>query len=195
MHSLLIVFFTVISLLWAVDSKANSAELPLYSLVYDESRNPFQDARDALSLAKQTNRHVLIEIGGNWCTWCHKMDAFLEENPAIYQQLHQTFVVLKVNVSDDNENADFMQGLPPVLGYPHMYVSNKNGKMLLSKDTAELQENGQYHIGNWLSFLAPWQAANKAAPEYASTPINRQNAYSQTASVENDTHRASPQGN
>lgn len=132
-------------------------ELPAYSQVYDDQRNPFNDANDALALAKKTNRNVLIEIGGNWCSWCHKMDAFLLKNPDVYKALHNKYVLLKINVSDSNENNDFMKALPPVLGYPHMYVSTANGKMLLSKDTAELLDNDGYSTEYWLEFLHKWQ--------------------------------------
>jgi thiol:disulfide interchange protein len=132
-------------------------ELPEYSKVYDDQRDPFNDANAALALAKTTNRNVLIEIGGNWCSWCHKMDAFLLKNPDVYKALHSKYVLLKINVSDTNENDDFMKSLPPVLGYPHMYVSTASGKMLLSKDTAELQDSYGYSTEHWLSFLQDWQ--------------------------------------
>lgn len=131
--------------------------LPKYSSHFSDESDPFQDATAAIALAQQTNRQVLIEIGGNWCTWCHKLDAFLEENPDIKTKLHDSFVLLKVNVSDVNENQKFMASLPPVLGYPHMYVSDKNGKLLLSKDTAELQEDGEYSRQQFLSFIKNWQ--------------------------------------
>jgi thioredoxin-related protein len=133
-------------------------ELPEYSQVYDDKRDPFKDAVAALTLAKKTNRNVLIEIGGNWCSWCHKMDVFLEKNPQVYQALHSKYVLLKINVSDSNENENFMKSLPPVLGYPHMYVSTYQGKMVLSKDTAELLNNGQYSVDHWLAFLNKWQS-------------------------------------
>ena len=132
-------------------------ELPEYSQVYDDQRNPFNDANAALMLAKKTNRNVLIEVGGNWCSWCHKMDAFLLKNPNVYQALHSKYVLLKVSVSDTNENDAFMKALPPVLGYPHMYVSTGSGKMLLSKDTAELQDSKGYSTEHWLDFLQQWQ--------------------------------------
>lgn len=141
----------------APSSVSLEAELPEYSKVYDEQRNPFNDANAALALAKKTNRNVLIEIGGNWCTWCHKMDAFLLKNPNVYQALHSKYVLLKISVSDANENDDFMKSLPPVLGYPHMYVSTASGKMLLSKDTAELQDSKGYSTEYWLDFLQQWQ--------------------------------------
>jgi len=146
-----------------------SRELPLYSKVYDDGRDPFKDAIAAIALAKASNRNVLLEIGGNWCTWCHKMDAFLAKNPDIYQALHNNFVLLKINVSDSNENDAFMKSLPPVLGYPHMYVSTSSGKMILSKDTAELLNNGNYSREQWQAFISKWQASNNLAN---SKPLN-----------------------
>lgn len=137
--------------------------LPAYSTVYDDQRDPFKDATAALTLAKETNRQVLIEIGGNWCAWCHKMDKFLINNPDVYNALHSQYVLLKINVSDRNENNDFMKSLPPVLGYPHMYVSNAQGKMLLSKDTAELLVANNYSTTQWLTFLDDWSINNTLA--------------------------------
>lgn len=163
----LVILFFVSSLSIAQDRQFNAVmsadSLPLFSKIYDDTRDPFKDAIAAINLAKETNRNVLIEIGGNWCTWCHKMDAFLEKNPDVYQALHQEFVILKVSVSDTNENEAFMSGLPPVLGYPHMYVSTSAGKMILSKDTAELQENGQYSAANWMSFIEQWKPTQQAS--------------------------------
>lgn len=151
-----VLLFTCL-LLTAPASAVNTDELPKYSKVYDESSDPFKDATAAIKLAQQTQRNVLIEIGGNWCSWCHKMDEFLLNNPEVYQKLHNEFVLLKVSVSDSNENEAFMQSLPPVLGYPHMYVSTGNGKMILSKDTAELLNGEQYSKKQWLAFLNKWQ--------------------------------------
>jgi len=157
------VFFILTSHLISVPSFAeHKIELPEYSQIYSEQRDPFKDAVAAIKLAQKTNRNVLIEIGGTWCTWCHKMDVFLEKNPDVYHQLHSKFVLLKVSVSDANENEDFMKSLPPVLGYPHMYVSTSAGKMILSKDTAELLENGQYSTQRWLTFIKDWQANSQA---------------------------------
>lgn len=135
-----------------------SEQLPLYSKIFDDQRDPFKDAVAAIELAKKTDRNVLLKIGGNWCSWCKKMDAFLTENPDIYQSLHSEFVLLKINVSDSNENTEFMNGLPPVLGYPHMYVSTSAGKMVLSKDTAEFLNSGEYSREQWITFIDQWKA-------------------------------------
>lgn len=144
-------------------SEAETPPLPIYSKVYDDTRDPFKDAAAALTLAQQTNRQVLIEIGGNWCSWCKKMDTFLINNPTVYGALHNQYVLLKINVSDSNENDAFMKSLPPVLGYPHMYVSTAQGKMILSKDTAELLNDNNYSKTKWLTFLDTWSAKSTLA--------------------------------
>ena len=51
-----------------------AAHLPKYSKVYDEKSDPGKDANAAIKLAQETQRNVLIEIGGNCCSWCKKMD-------------------------------------------------------------------------------------------------------------------------
>lgn len=153
-------FTIILSLLLLSNISFASQNLPLYSTVYDDQRDPFADAKAAITLAGQTNRNVLIEIGGDWCTWCHKIDAFLVDNPDVYKALHDNFVLLKISVSDSNENADFMKGLPPVLGYPHMYVSTGKGKVILSKDTAEFLSSGNYSRQAWLDFIEQWSVDN-----------------------------------
>ena len=158
MHSsaLFILYISVSVLFQGTTFASSLLDLPSYSKAYDDKRDPFKDANAALELAKKTNRQVLIEIGGNWCTWCHKMDVFLANSPDVYQALHSQYVLLKINVSDSNDNAAFMKSMPPVLGYPHMYVANVQGKIILSKDTAELLDQDNYSSQHWLDFLTKW---------------------------------------
>ena len=135
--------------------------LPPYSTEFDESRDPFKDGAAAIELAGQTNRKILIDLGGDWCVWCHKMDAFFDANPDIKQRLHQTFVLLKISVSETNPNSEFLQTFPKPLGYPHMYVSDKNGSVLWSQDTAEFLKNGQYNRDAFITFFDRWQTQNE----------------------------------
>ncbi len=134
-----------------------SPALPAYSQSYDPARDPFADGRAAIKLAQESNRRVLIEVGGNWCGWCLQLDKFLNENQQISEQLHRHFVVLKVNVSDTNNNAEFMAGFPKPLGYPHIYIAETNGQIILSKDTAQLLENARYSVQRFQQFIDKWK--------------------------------------
>jgi len=74
-----------ILMLFAADVYASQStgELPVYSRIYDEQRDPNDDGRAALKLAKETQRKVLIEVGGDWCAWCHVLDKFIKDHSAI----------------------------------------------------------------------------------------------------------------
>lgn len=140
---------------------AGVLSLPAYSRVYDPSRNPFVDGRDALKLAQHSGRRVLIEVGGDWCRWCHILERFLLEHAALRSSLHEKFVVLKVNVSEDNDNADFLSAFPKVLGYPHMYITENDGSIVQSQDTAEFLKNGNYSVQHFQAFLERWGVINE----------------------------------
>jgi len=158
MKNFLILFVCLFSL-----QPALAEQLPEYSLKYDPKRDAFQDGRDAIQLAQKTNRRILIELGGDWCKWCHILDRFLNKNPDIKKELHQTFVFLKVNVSDENYNDEFLKVFPRPLGYPHMYVTEKDGNLLLSKDTADFFENKKYSAKKFKVFFKKWAINKKLA--------------------------------
>ena len=133
-----------------------SPALPAYSEGYDPARDPFADGRAALQLAQDTQRKVLIEVGGDWCSWCHVLDRFLHEHPALRTRMQQIFVVLKVNVDEANDNSDFLAVFPRPLGYPHMYITDIDGTILYSQDTAEFLQNGRYSQQRFRAFLDRW---------------------------------------
>ncbi len=150
-------FLLLLPVVFNVQASQLSGDLPAYSRNYDASRNPNADGRHALKLAKETNRKVLIEVGGDWCGWCFVLDRFIKEHPKVESRLHQIFVVLKVNINDENDNVDFMAAFPPAQGYPHMYVSDSDGNILSSQDTADFRENKKYSEARFMAFFDRWQ--------------------------------------
>ncbi|NOG59330.1 MAG: thioredoxin family protein [Proteobacteria bacterium] len=130
--------------------------LPDYSKAYDPERDPFVDGNNALKNAKETRRRVVIEVGGDWCSWCHVLDEFINTTPAIYEQLYNNFVVLKVNYSDANENELFLGGLPKITGYPHWYITDNDGSIVYSGNIVHLLEDGKYSPTLFSRFLNKW---------------------------------------
>ncbi|MBK9752478.1 MAG: thioredoxin family protein [Nannocystis sp.] len=41
----------------------------------------------ALAQAREQNKRVLVTIGGNWCSWCHKLHLLFRRDPAIGARL------------------------------------------------------------------------------------------------------------
>ena len=37
---------------------------------YDSSADALVDIKSAIALAKETDKHVFVKVGGNWCGWC-----------------------------------------------------------------------------------------------------------------------------
>lgn len=140
---------------------ASASQLPEYSTGFDPARDAFADGRDAIKRATATKRLILIELGGDWCKWCHKFDHFLNKNPEVKKELHETFVLLKVNVSDENYNDEFLKVFPKPYGYPHMYITQSNGKLLHSKDTGQFVVKGQYSTQKFKEFFKRWEMAKK----------------------------------
>lgn len=140
---------------------SRAQELPPYSLGYDPARDPISDGRDALRLAKASHRMVLIEVGGDWCRWCDALDRFFNQHPDIRARLHERFVVLKVNVDDSNDNAEFLSAFPPLNGYPHLYVTSNDGSIVHSQDPAKFLQNGEYSEQRISDFLDRWSRENE----------------------------------
>lgn len=140
---------------WAQTS-GDAPYVPEYSKVYDPERDPVADGKDALKYAHDTGRRVLIEAGGDWCSYCRILDRFLGDNPAVRESLHERFVVLKVNVSDVNENEAFMSALPKTSGYPHFFIAENDGTIIFSDDTTHLFHDGGYSKEHFIEFLNEW---------------------------------------
>jgi len=129
--------------------------LPL-PVKFDPSRDALRDVDAALQLAKTTNRRVLVEIGGEWCVWCHIMDRFFTANPDINALRDARFVWLKVNYSKENSNAALLARCPKVAGYPHLSVIDTDGRVLHSQDTSALEAGKTYDPAAFRKFLTEW---------------------------------------
>ena len=130
--------------------------LPDYSKTYDPERDPFKDSINALKNAKETQRRVLIEVGGDWCKWCNVLEKFINTTPSVHKQLHENFVVLKVNFSDENNNKLFLKDMPKLIGYPQVFITENDGSIIYAGNIVQLLENGKYSKKRFNNFLAEW---------------------------------------
>ncbi|MBL0512293.1 thioredoxin family protein [Aeromonas media] len=127
--------------------------LPDYSQGYDETRDPAKDLLAATAKASAEGKQVLLLVGGEWCSWCQEMNRFLDREPKLAQQFNRTFVVVKVNVSEQNKNAPFLKAYPEYLGVPHFYVLDAKGKLLESFNTGLLEKGKSYDEARFGKFI------------------------------------------
>jgi len=129
---------------------------------FDERRNPVNDLRSAMKEAEQSNRRILLDVGGEWCIWCHRLDTLFLKNADLNNFLHANFVVVKVHYDNKkNKNEAFLSQYPKIPGYPHFFVLERNGKLLKSQDTGELEEGKGHSKEKVLAFLQDWVPKTK----------------------------------
>lgn len=133
---------------------------PVYSVkVYDPSRDPAKDLLAAIAQARADNKKILMQVGGDWCGWCKRLQTFFHEKPELAKTLHSGFLILKVNYDPQNENEKFLSRYPEIEAFPHLFVLGSTGKLLKSQDAAIFEEKRSYNEKRLLAFLMEWSAA------------------------------------
>lgn len=126
---------------------------------FDPKRNASADLQAAIIKATAENKRIILDVGGEWCGWCRIMDYYLIENKDLAKIVEENFVWLKINMSEENENTEFLSKYPEIKGYPHLFVLEKDGTLIHSQDTAELEEKKSYNKQKFTDFLTKWSLA------------------------------------
>ncbi len=129
---------------------------------FDPARDPAKDVNEAVKEAEKLNKRILLDVGGDWCIWCYRLDHFIEINRDVKTFLDNKFILVKINFSKDNKNEKFLSQYPEIPGYPHYFVLEKDGKFLHSQNTGELEEGKGYSQEKILAFLKKWSPEKKS---------------------------------
>ncbi len=135
---------------------ADVAAAAALSASFDPARDPVADLETAKVEAKRGGKRVLIDVGGEWCSWCHILDDFIGGDAEIRSFRDANYVWVKVNYSEENENKAFLSQFPEIKGYPHLYVLDNDGKLLHSQFTGELEKGKGYDRKKFFDFLKQW---------------------------------------
>lgn len=123
---------------------------------FDPKRDPAADLAKAVQVATKENKRIILDVGGEWCGWCHKLDEFFRTNQEAAALLKAHYVVVKVNFSPENRNEAFLSKYPEIKGYPHLFVLEKTGKLLHSQDTGLLETGPAHDPAKVIPFLKKW---------------------------------------
>jgi thiol:disulfide interchange protein len=127
--------------------------------LYDPKANAEKDMAVAMAKARQENKHVLIQVGGNWCYACYRFNDFLLSDPAINELLEKDYVVYHLNYSKENWNMAYLKklGHPQTLGFPTLVVLNANGQILTRQSVTRLATGNRYDKQKVKDFLIGWR--------------------------------------
>jgi thioredoxin-related protein len=156
----LLVISLVINLNYIYSKEIHKSDTTSARIKFDPTREPEKDLRNSVTEAKKFNKRIILDIGGEWCIWCHRLDEFLERNDDLKNFLHENYIVMKVNFSPENKNEKFLSKYPKINGYPHIFILEKDGRLLYSKDTGELEKGRGYDHDKMFAFLKEWAPKN-----------------------------------
>jgi len=137
--------------------------------VYDEAADAQQQIAAALVKAKQDNRRVLIQWGGNWCPWCIKLHDLYEKDSKISLKLQDEYEVVYVDAGGKTKkNMDLAKSYGAdlaVYGVPFLTILASDGKAVANQETGALENKDQegspgHDPSAVLDFLAKYQATH-----------------------------------
>lgn len=131
---------------------------PIFGGVYHPEADAKKEISAAVEKAKKEGKHVLIQVGGNWCSWCMKMEKLLSSDPEMKAELEANYVYIFVNYSKENKNLEVLKelGFPQRFGFPVLVVLDGKGHRLHTQNTGLLEEDGGYSKEKILNFFKHW---------------------------------------
>jgi thioredoxin-related protein len=135
---------------------AASAAPPPAREAFDPARDPQRDVWAAMDVARAQHKRILLDVGGEWCGWCHLLDRTLASNRDLSEFVPAHFVVVKVNFSVENQNKAFLSCYPSHMDYPHLFILDRNGNFLHSQGTDAFESGDGYDPGLLLRFFQRW---------------------------------------
>jgi thiol:disulfide interchange protein len=152
--AVVVMWMTVSVAAWAADKP------------FDPSRDPAKDLQAAIQQAEAQHKNILMDVGGNWCSWCLLLERTLTEDTDLHSLLEQNYVVLHVNWSMGQQNQGFLGKYPPAKGYPAWYVLSAQGRLLKAEDTSELEQTHKLGAGYNKDALRKFLEENAPKPLY-----------------------------
>ena len=126
--------------------------------IYVPGLNAHTELADALKLAAQQHKRVLVVFGANWCYDCHVLDLAFHR-PDVAAVLKPNFEVVHVDVGQGEKNQDMMQlyHVPMAKGIPAIAVLGNDGKLLYSQQGGEFEKARVLGPEDVLAFLNKWK--------------------------------------
>ena len=162
----------LIALAWPGWSPAADTTTKPRASIYDKTADGVRQIEEAVASAGNSDEHVLLQFGGDWCVWCVRLHNLFETNKAISQTLKSNYVVVHIDYNDHNKHlATKYRAME--MGLPFLVILDGDGKHLATKDTAELEQGDHHDPEKVLAFLKQWtpEAYEASETELRTKPI------------------------
>ena len=129
--------------------------------LYNPTANAAADIEAAVKKAAAENKFVLIQAGGNWCSWCIEFNRFTTTDKQMDSAINADYVVYHLNYSPQNKNFGIYKnyGFPIRFGFPVFLVLDANGKLIHTQNSSYLEEGKSYNKKKVMEFMEQWRPA------------------------------------
>lgn len=126
--------------------------------VYNPEADATSDIKKAIELAQENNKHIFLQIGGNWCPWCIKFHNFIEDDSELKTYMTNNFEVVKVNYDRKNQQKELLAelGFPQRFGFPVFVILDSKGNRIHTQNSAYLEKDKNYDSEVVLGFFQNW---------------------------------------
>ncbi len=109
--------------------------------IYNVKANAQEDIKAATDKAAKENKHVLVQVGGNWCSWCIAFHNLVDTTASLKKYIGDNFITVLVNYSPENKNEAALAslGYPQRFGFPVFVVLDGTGKVLHIENSSYLE--------------------------------------------------------
>jgi thiol-disulfide isomerase/thioredoxin len=134
--------------------------------IYDEKADAKALIDGALASAKRENRRVLIQWGGNWCSWCLLLHNKFTTDRDLAKTLRYEYDVIHI----DSKNEDLIKKYGADIekhGVPFLTVLDADGKVLVNQETESFETKVDGKNGHDPKKLQEFLDKHKAEPKKA----------------------------
>lgn len=127
--------------------------------LYNPSANAADDIDAAIKIAAAENKFVLIQAGGNWCSWCLEFARLSRSDRQLDSAINSSFVWYHLNYSKENKNEVLLAkyGFPQRFGFPVFIILDGKGQRLHTQSSEYLEDGKKsYDQKKVLTFLEQW---------------------------------------
>ena len=123
--------------------------------IYDTSGNGKKLIAEALRKAAKDNKRVLLQYGGNWCSWCYLLHDLFEQDKDIKRLLLFEYELVLIDTQSNPDIAPTYGA--EIKGVPFLTVLDSDGRVLTHQETGSLEVGQRHDPKKVMAFLSQWK--------------------------------------
>src|SRR5438105_4157458 len=109
--------------------------------LYNPNADAVKEIAAAVKKAKAEHKFVLLQGGGNWCSWCKRFSITVANDAQLDSIVNADFVVYHLNYSEENKNEKLYAkyGYPQRFGFPVFIILDEKGNRIHTQNSEYLE--------------------------------------------------------